>query len=151
MKKELQLLFVFWLLFVTASLQAQDIIIEDGSIQQCSGIFYDSGGLDEDYNDDDNYTFTICPEEDGDFIALDFTAFELGENSTLTIYNSNNTDGEVFAEFTGTTSPGEIKATTEALTETTSATGCLTIVFEANGDVGPGWEAEVSCISNDVF
>ncbi|MCO6478065.1 MAG: choice-of-anchor L domain-containing protein, partial [Phaeodactylibacter sp.] len=38
-------------------------VITEGSSTACSGVLYDSGGPDGDYSNNENYTFTICPEE----------------------------------------------------------------------------------------
>ncbi|HIB37563.1 choice-of-anchor L domain-containing protein, partial [Mesonia sp.] len=146
MKRKLPLILVF--LFSFSSLLAQDILISDGSIDQCTGNFYDTGGAAADYGANENLTFTICPDADGQYVGLEFNDFDLADGSTMTIYNGDTVvASQEFGEFTGTDSPDEIKATAEAA----SGLGCLTIVFESGDDTALGWEAEITCNDPDVY
>ncbi|MEM7037219.1 MAG: PKD domain-containing protein, partial [Bacteroidota bacterium] len=75
----------------------------------------------------------------GSCVEVDFTAFDI-ENGFdfLSIYDGPNTAGALIGTFTGTSSPGTV----------TSATGCLTFVFQSDGSVtGPGWAANVNCVN----
>ena len=144
MKRRLPLILAF--LFSITSVLAQDILIQDGSIDQCAGVFYDSGGSSGDHATETTYTFTICPDTDGQYVGLEFDDFDLGDGSSMTIYNGDTVDAsQEFGQFTGTDSPDEIKATTE------SATGCLTIVFEAGEEAAAGWSAEITCNDPDIW
>ncbi|MFN2262515.1 MAG: hypothetical protein ABR595_10670, partial [Psychroflexus sp.] len=69
------------------SVYAQDLIIENGSVNACSEMFYDTGGPDATYSPNQDFTYTICPENDGDFSYMDFEEFELGDGDSLTIYD----------------------------------------------------------------
>ncbi|MDA8572842.1 proprotein convertase P-domain-containing protein, partial [Flavobacteriaceae bacterium] len=118
----------------------------DGSIDTCNGLFYDSGGATGNYSDNENYTFTICPDTDGQVIQLDFTSFETQTNADiLSIYNASDaTDPATligdFSGFNTDDSPGTIIATG------TNPTGCLTIVFTSSpGASFSGWQANISC------
>ena len=118
----------------------------DGSIDTCNGLFYDSGGATGNYPDNENYTFTICPDTDGQVIQLDFTSFETQTNADiLSIYNASDaTDPATligdFSGFNTDDSPGTIIATG------TNPTGCLTIVFTSSpGASFSGWQANISC------
>ena len=120
--------------------------ITDGTIETCNGIFYDSGGADNNYSDNENYTFTICPDTEGQVIQLDFTSFEIQANTDiLSIYNADNADdpATLIGDFSGydvADGPGTIIATG------TNPTGCLTIVFTSNDGANfSGWQANISC------
>ncbi|MGB2316741.1 MAG: proprotein convertase P-domain-containing protein, partial [Flavobacteriaceae bacterium] len=120
--------------------------ITDGTIETCNGIFYDSGGADNNYSDSENYTFTICPDTEGQVIQLDFTSFEIQANTDiLSIYNADNADdpATLIGDFSGydvADGPGTIIATG------TNPTGCLTIVFTSNDGANfSGWQANISC------
>ncbi|MDA0860904.1 MAG: proprotein convertase P-domain-containing protein, partial [Bacteroidetes bacterium] len=118
----------------------------DGTINTCNGIFYDSGGADGNYSDNEDYTLTICPDTPGQVIQLNFTSFETQTNADiLSIYNADNADDPAtlmgdFSGFTADDSPGTVIATG------TNPTGCLTIVFtSSSGASFSGWQANISC------
>jgi len=132
---------------VPICVETPEYTMTDGLINSCNGIFYDSGGADADYSNlEDEVTFTICPENPGQVIQLDFTSFSTQSNlDILTIYNADNADDPttIIQEYSGTDpadSPGLVAATT------TNASGCLTLVFTSNGfGVESGWQANISC------
>ncbi|MCB0547480.1 MAG: gliding motility-associated C-terminal domain-containing protein [Phaeodactylibacter sp.] len=47
-----------------------DYTIDEGSTTACSGVLYDTGGPDGDYSSNENYTFTICPDQPHDCILF---------------------------------------------------------------------------------
>ncbi|WP_069674182.1 T9SS type B sorting domain-containing protein [Formosa sp. Hel3_A1_48] len=132
---------------VPICVETPEYTMTDGLINTCNGIFYDSGGADADYSNGENeVTFTICPENPGQVIQLDFTSFSTQLNlDILTIYNADNADDPttIIQEYSGTDpadSPGLVAAMT------TNASGCLTLVFTSNGfGVESGWQANISC------
>ena len=138
----------FWILFfVPAGMFSQEILISDGgTVNTCSGTFYDSGGPTGVYSANEDYTITICPENDAQVIELDFESFttqpvQNGNGDGLIIYNGDSTDAEEFGMFSGTSassSPGFIVAD--------NPSGCLTIQFFSNNAAqASGWEATISC------
>ena len=133
---------IFLILFsLPISSFSQDILIsQGGSIQTCSGTFYDSGGT-QVYGPNEDYEITICPEELGQIIQFDFTTFgtQVGAD-ILTIYNGDNINAQEFGTFSGNFSngPGFISAD--------NPTGCLTFQWTSNGSAHTtGWEASISC------
>ena len=138
----------FWILFLfNYSLLSQEILISDGgTVNTCFGTFYDSGGPNGVYGANEDYTITICPENDAQVVELDFQSFttqpvQNGNGDGLIIYNGDNVSAEEIGMFSGTSassSPGFIVAD--------NPTGCLTIQFFSNGAAqASGWEATISC------
>ena len=74
-----KLLIVVLSLTLTIGLNAQGIFsITDGQISTCNGTLFDSGGQGgTGYQNNENYTVTICPDNPNDVITLDFQSFNL--------------------------------------------------------------------------
>ncbi|QTY26139.1 hypothetical protein [Flavobacterium sp. CS20] len=71
---------------------AQNFNIQNASFDICSGNFFDTGGLNGDYDNNESFVFTICPEEFG-FSVLEFSEFDIGDDGdTMIIYNSDTND-----------------------------------------------------------
>ena len=141
-----KIILLFSILFSVSS-TAQVFVIDDGvTINSCTGLFVDSGGETGSYLGNESFTYTICPENAGQFVKLNFSAFatQAGED-IMTIYNADNALdlATSFGQFSGETaanSPGFVSATQANIT------GCLTIVFTSNGGVNKaGWVADISC------
>uniref|UniRef100_UPI00261262C1 PKD domain-containing protein n=1 Tax=uncultured Winogradskyella sp. TaxID=395353 RepID=UPI00261262C1 len=135
-------LFTIISIVFSSVLIAQDISMQNGTFNQCGGVLYDSGGEFGNYGNDETFILTICPENPGQRVQLDFTEFTTQLNAdVLTIYNSDTNDpAEAFGQFSGVTSPGFVSAT-EANTS-----GCLTLEFTSNGTGNStGWAADISC------
>ena len=143
MKKLVLLLSILF----SVSLTAQVFVIEDGvTINSCTGIFVDSGGDSGPYSANESFTYTICPENAGQLVQLQFSAFATQAGAdVMTIYNADNaTDPATsFGDFSGTASansPGFVSATQD------NPSGCITIVFTSSGGVNDtGWVADISC------
>ncbi|MDT0559616.1 PKD domain-containing protein, partial [Ichthyenterobacterium sp. W332] len=125
------------------SLNAQDINMTNGTFNQCSGVFYDSGGPSGTYGDNENLVTTICPENVGDKIQLDFTVFSTQlMNDVITIYDGDDTSAPPLGSFSGVAGPGLVQASDS------NASGCLTVEFSSNAmSTTTGWEATISCVT----
>lgn len=101
------------------------------SIVHRNDSIFDSGGPAFNYNNNDDYTFTIAPTNVTG-VTLDFQSFstESGFDS-LFIYNGKNTSNLIGA-YTGTNSPGFIKSSGDALTLRVKTDGATNF---------PGWRA----------
>ncbi|WP_299519169.1 PKD domain-containing protein, partial [Winogradskyella sp.] len=132
-------------LLFSSILLSQDVNMQNGTVSQCDGNFYDSGGEFGNYANDENFVLTICPENTGQKIQLNFTAFvtQLGvEPDIMTIFDGDSVAAPPFGDFSGNNSPGFIEASD------TNTTGCITIQFVSNGSGNiSGWEAEISCLT----
>ena len=138
-----KLLFISFL-FIAICANAQVINMTNGSSNTCSGTFYDSGGNGANYGNNENFTYTICPDASGMLSQVDFTSFGLVLNEeTLTIYNGPDNTYDVIGTF-NSNNPGLITASLD--TPTPNPSGCLTFVFTSDGsNTATGWEAEISC------
>ncbi|TYC10686.1 PKD domain-containing protein, partial [Bizionia gelidisalsuginis] len=146
--KNFTLLILLVFTFFTAS--AQDVLMQNGSIDTCSGVFYDSGGTSANYSNDENFEYTICPDTVDASVQVAFTAFgtqaAFGGNpaDTLTVYDGDDTSAPVLDVLSGTGAaafPGTITASPG------NTSGCLTFVFVSNGSGNTtGWAATIECL-----
>lgn len=136
------------LAFVGIDAKAQEFNISGGSATSCQGVIQDSGGPSGDYSDNENFTFTICPDVPGNVIYLTWFVFNLstaGSNDdNLTIYDGDNTGALSLGTYTGTGLQNLIVSGTVFNT-----TGCLTLVFQSNGtgvgNFSAGFQCTVPC------
>jgi len=128
-------------------------IMGDETVETCGGTFMDAGndptnGTGNPYPDE-NYTYTICPDNPDDAVSVSFVAFGLQTNPNpnnsdyLFIFDGPDAGSPSMGNYTGNTLQGlPVTATVN------NPTGCLTFVFQDNGpanDLAPGWEAEITC------
>ncbi|MEO0404214.1 MAG: hypothetical protein AAF193_05035, partial [Bacteroidota bacterium] len=140
MRSSLTFIFALFLLAVGSKIQAQgDVTISNGTFFSCGGALLDSGGQGgPGYSNDEFFTFTICPETEGDVITVDFITFNLdnsGNQNTwdyLAIYDGDNTGETSLGFYTQQQLQGLFVSATSQNT-----TGCLTFVFDSNS-VGTG-------------
>ena len=133
---------------------SQVILIENGTVTTCSGTFYDDGndpntGEGGPYGTGASYTFTICPDNPGDVITVEFSAFQLytspnpNNSDYLAIFDGDNTGAPSLGSYTGNDLQGL------PVTGTVNNTsGCLTFTFSSNpngGGSSPGWQGEIAC------
>lgn len=121
--------------------------ITNGSIHSCAGVLYDSGGPGgPGYGNNESFTFTICPDQPGNVITLQFTEVllnQVGGASTmdrLDIYDGADVEATLIGSYTGT---GLQDSVVGASLQNTG--GCLTLSFHSN-NAGTGYfAAEISC------
>lgn len=117
------------------------VIMTNGSQTTCNGTFFDSGGPDGNYQDNEDFTMTFNPGTAGAKVKAVFTAFDVEVQSNcsydwLKIYNGATTSGTLIGTYCGTNSPGTVTATTGPLT------------FQFHSDYSEnlsGWAANISC------
>jgi PKD repeat protein len=113
------------------------------TVTTCTGIFYDSGGSDNNYADNEDYTMIFLPGESNGMVKVEFTTFNVEYDNNcdydwLQIYDGNSASATLIGEYCGTDSPGTIVATNEA--------GALTFVFHSDQSVTEqGWSANITC------
>lgn len=138
MKKILPL---FALVLLSQFTLGQDINMQNGTVNQCSGTFYDSGGPGAPYSNGENLILTICNDGSGGVLQLEFLQFTTETpNDVLTIYDGPDTSSPVIGDFSGTNSPGIVRPSSS------NPSGCLTFEFVSNEFFSStGWEAVISC------
>src|SRR5690554_2712836 len=130
-------------LLLSITTLSQNLNMQPGTFNQCSGVFYDSGGTNN-YGNNENIVMTICPDAGGDFIQLNFTLFSTQLNAdVLTIYDGSDTTAPIIGSYSGG-GPGNNPGVITASQVNTS--GCLTLEFISNNTGnGPGWAANILC------
>ncbi|MFM7727157.1 MAG: CUB domain-containing protein, partial [Flavobacteriales bacterium] len=98
---------------------------------------------------DTDYTLVLCPDTPGDVVQLSFSAFALqtspnaNNSDYLSIYDGNSTAAPSLGDYTGNSIQGlQVTGTVN------NTSGCLTLVFSANGAANagsPGFEAAIQC------
>ena len=132
---------ISFLLSLTAG--AQDVLMQTGTFNRCEpDIFYDSGGELGAYGSDENLVTTICAQNAGEFIILNFTIFSTQLNTDiLTIYDGDDTSATVIGSYSGVVNPGFVQASAA-----NTSGCCLTVEFVSNGTgTTTGWAAEIFC------
>ena len=126
----------------------QFYIDEEGTVETCTGYFYDSGGEADAYQDNENYTMTIKPYIEGNMVRVSFTSFDVEENSDggcydyLNVYDGTSVNDDEIGSYCNENPPADIMATNRE--------GALTFNFSSDGYVASdGWVAEVSCVEVD--
>lgn len=116
------------------------IMGNDDNTSLCSGILFDSGGPDNDYSNNENNTFTICPTDAFACINFDvvFANIEDGFDN-LTFHAGASTSDPVFLNFTGQSGPISFGMDSD----------CVTIAFSSDISVtAPGFELSWDCSSS---
>jgi subtilisin-like proprotein convertase family protein len=105
----------------------------------CGGNFYDTGGIDMDFMNNEDYTVTILPDTAGDLVVATFT---LVDTSTFDDLSVDIGDGNGFQLIPDTDDGETLVYTSEA------ADGSLIFEFISSTVVpNPGWEAAITCIA----
>jgi subtilisin-like proprotein convertase family protein len=122
-----------------------DIIITNGSITTCNANFFDSGGADGVYQNNENFVYTIFPGSPNSVIQVTFTAFG-GEAccDDLFIFNGNtNTAPQIGNLFGAPAMPQTFTST--------AADGSLTFQFQSDISItGIGFVASVTCVDTTI-
>ncbi len=120
-------------------------VMTNGTFATCEGTFFDPGGPDASYGNNQTMTMTIVPDTEEALTKVVFTMFDVEAQSScnydgLKIYNGLNTSAPLLGTWCGTNSPGTIIAN--------NGGKGLTFQFYSDGSVtNPGWAATISCFS----
>lgn len=111
---------------------------EDTQTSACSGTIYDSGGPDGDYGNGENFTFTICPNDFSQCIALDVESFSIFGGDVLNVYEGNDITGPLIATVVGNSNGNEFQIE--------SSNACMTLQFISDAfSISSGFEANWQC------
>ena len=129
-----------WDASVTTDNTPEDItMIGDAAWHISSGRFYDNGGPNGDYNNDEDATVTLFPEDSTDKLSVTFHEFQTqaGTNGdVLYVYNGNSTSAPLVALLSGK-NYGTITSS--------ASDGSLTFHFISNSGTNDfGWDASIS-------
>ncbi|MEZ4886108.1 MAG: T9SS type A sorting domain-containing protein [Chitinophagales bacterium] len=116
--------------------------MQNATVADCSGILYDSGGPDADYNPNEKLVFTICPDPVPTCMQIDFGTVMMESNFDLL---------EVF-DGSSTTSPQLLFHNTglQTLPILNAYNGCITVRFRSDTDTQlTGWKATWNCFEED--
>ena len=124
---------------------SEQYIMGDGEITTCSGMFLDDGGVDGDYSNNKDFTYTIygsTPVSESilevEFIEFNVESHDNCDYDYLEIYNGANISSELIGTYCGTDSPGLVQSNNED--------NALTFVFHSdNSVVAAGWKAIINC------
>jgi gliding motility-associated-like protein len=130
--KKITFVFILVLSVVTLGFAQSHKMSNGGSIfAKGSGMFYDDGGADADHGNNKTYTQTFHAPA-GQELTFKFSAFDLGINDYLYIYDGSSTNASLIGNYTRTSNPGTIRSTS----------GSLTFYFTSdNSGSGAGWTA----------
>ncbi len=102
--------------------------------------FYDTGGLNGPYQNNENVTTIVSPTNSTDRVKVLFESFNVESGfDYLTIYDGNTTNSNPLGSFTGNQLVGQTLTSSDD-------SGALTFVFSSDGTVtNNGWVASVTC------
>ena len=125
-----------------------EYLMSNQTVTTCSGLFFDTGGSDGNYQNNEDFTMTFQPATSGAMIEIEFISFDVEYQSScnydyLNIYDGSNSNATLIGTFCGTDSPGTVIST--------DVSGALTFVFHSDySEIRPGWEAIINCIGGSV-
>lgn len=126
---------------------SSSVITVGGSAGNAS--FTDNGGIGSNYNNNENYVKTYCPDASaavGEVVWANFNgAIGLERNwDYLYVYDGDNTEtGRLIAAYTGDTLNSNVLGTIKATVA--NASGCLTFQFFSDGaTTASGWNATMT-------
>ena len=113
--------------------------ISGGDLATDFGFFYDDGGPEGDYADDESYVVAVCPQTAGRFAVLRFDEVAVDgrdDQDELSIFDGV---GSTCVLSAGVTAP-------ETFVASASSGGCLSVRFRSTSGsgVGAGWAATIS-------
>lgn len=134
------------LALLTVTVQGQTYTMINGTVATCTGAFMDSGGLTASgYSNNENYTYSICPDTPGGAVSLNFLVCNLSTAGAapmdaLSIYDGNSTAAPLLGVWTGALLQGQIISASAS-----NPSGCLTVTFRSNNAGIGTFTALISC------
>lgn len=122
-----------------------EYLISNQDITVASGLFFDSGGQDSNYQDNEDFVMTIYPALDESKLQAEFLEFQLESHSLcdydwLKVYDGTSVDDQLLGKWCGNNSPGTLTST--------NSQGALTFAFSSDNSVNlSGWKAALNCVS----
>lgn len=120
-----------------------EYLMSDGTHEIVTGNFYDSGGPDGKYSNNENYTMTFTPHNEGEGLQIDFETFDVESTTNgscwdkLYVYNGATTDAPLIGSYCSVNYVNSIQSHNES--------GALTFKFTSdNNTTKNGWKAYLS-------
>lgn len=110
--------------------------ISTSNVNTCSGVFFDSGGGNANYQNNENITQTFTSSS-GNYIIFDFTHFNVSTDDTLYAYDGTNTSAPLIGKYYGTQLPGKVFSKT--------GSSVTFRFYSGTTNVASGWRALISC------
>ncbi|MBL0044825.1 MAG: PKD domain-containing protein [Flavobacteriales bacterium] len=132
-------------LLITQRASAQPHTIAEPSITACIGALLDSGGEGAiGYSNNENFTTTICSDQPGQSITLNWITFTLNTDGPdpidqVTIYDGADINAPLIGVYSGLNSPGIVAASFA------NTSGCLTVSFTSNASGTGVFAATILC------
>ncbi|MEQ8908696.1 MAG: CUB domain-containing protein [Vicingaceae bacterium] len=107
----------------------------------CSGVYYDNGGFNADYDSLQNTVHTFCSADTTKIFKMRFNqaAFDLRSGDSLIVYDGSDTTAPPIAKYVSQSILEPIK----------SESGCFTVHFKSDSlSQGRGWQAFFDCDSS---
>lgn len=127
--------------FITVS---EMYLMNNTTVTVNDAMFYDTGGADSDYGNNENMTMTFLPATEGSLLRVKFESFKTERDyDVLYIYDGTTTSATQIGSYSGSSSPGVLTATNDE--------GALTFRFTSDGSVTEyGWSAVVYCVGGEM-
>ena len=131
--------------YITVS---SEYYMQDGTVTTCEGVFYDTGGPNSNYSDDEDIIMTFLPGNSGSKIKAEFLSFSVEAQSNceydwLKIFDGTDIQSPQIGIYCGSNSPGTVIATNNQ--------GALTFQFHSDYSVNEaGWVTNITCEGGDL-
>lgn len=132
--------------FTTGEEEQQDeILMQDGTVSTCNAVFYDDGGLSNNYTNSKTLTLTVQPETAGNAVKVVFNSFasEFMYDS-LYVYSGSSASGTPIGVLNGQNMSLPLTFISG------SVDGNLTFKWKSDGSLSfAGWNANLSCVDQN--
>ncbi len=114
-------------------------MIDEGSSSACSGELYDSGGPDGDYQDNENFTYVICPSTPNQCITFSLEYYNIeysdfGITDQLLFYDGDEANpANLVTSIGGADFATEVSNGGGVCLELQASSGCMTVQFISDG------------------
>ena len=114
-------------------------MIDEGGSTACSGELYDSGGPDGDYENNEDFTYTICPSTPNQCITFTLAYYNIeysdfGITDQLLFYDGDEVDpANLVASIGGSDFATEVSNGGGVCYEVQASSGCMTVQFISDG------------------
>ncbi|MCB9344129.1 MAG: choice-of-anchor L domain-containing protein [Lewinellaceae bacterium] len=133
--------------------------IDQGGSSLCAGTLYDSGGPNNDYKANEEYTFVICPDQPSACILFTLEYYNLepsapgasGDGDQLYFYDGPTVSSPLLAALDGDGfTQQDIAGGGGVCFQVQATSGCLTVHFESDASIQQeGWKGSWTCSADN--